>query len=211
MRVSRPSTAAPKSPLLCDPADKARLEARNAILQFERVRTIAASQFGQLALSPAILCDLHKMAIQGIYGCAGSLRTGPVSIGGTGHQPPDHTQVPSFVDEMCDYANGQTDPIHASAYLMWRLNWIHPFFGGNGRTSRAVSYLALLAGFGFELPGTTTVPDFITQARQPYYDALDAADAAYAQGQIDVIAMEFLIADLLKKQLATAPPPAGQS
>ncbi|MBL8221394.1 MAG: Fic family protein, partial [Bryobacterales bacterium] len=29
--------------------------------------------------------------------------------------------------------------------VMWRLNWIHPFFGGNGRTARSASYLVLCA------------------------------------------------------------------
>jgi hypothetical protein len=31
--------------------------------------------------------------------------------------------------------------IHLAAYLMWRLNWIHPFADGNGRTARMTSYV----------------------------------------------------------------------
>jgi hypothetical protein len=31
------------------------------------------------------------------------------------------------------------DPLHLSAYVLWRINWIHPFADGNGRTARMLS------------------------------------------------------------------------
>jgi Fic family protein len=104
---------------------------------------------------------------------------------------------------MCAYVNDGWDktPIHLAAYLMWRLNWIHPFFGGNGRTSRAVSYLILCAKLGFVLPGAQTIPDQIVAHRQPYFDALQAADAAWESGQLDLSQMESLLGDLLATQL----------
>ena len=95
-------------------------------------------------LDTDLVCEFQRIAITQIYSCAGSLRDGPVSIQGVAHQPPHHSEVPALVQEMCDYVNsnwGMT-AFHLSAYLMWRVNWIHPFAGGNGRTSRAVSYLA---------------------------------------------------------------------
>ncbi|HET9282483.1 MAG TPA: Fic family protein [Candidatus Angelobacter sp.] len=49
--------------------------------------------------------------------------------------------------------------IHLAAYVIWRLNWIHPFADGNGRTSRALSYLVLCTRLGERLPGTVTIPD----------------------------------------------------
>jgi len=84
---------------------------------------------------------------------------------------------------------------------MWRLNWIHPFADGNGRTSRAVSYLGLSCGLNLELTGTITVPDLIVRDKIPYYDALDAADAAWKAGRLDVSDMETLIQRLLAEQL----------
>jgi Fic family protein len=84
---------------------------------------------------------------------------------------------------------------------MWRLNWIHPFFGGNGRTSRAVSYLALCARLGFRLPGEETIPDQIVANRDPYYLALRAADNAWEERRLDVSQMEALMAELLARQL----------
>jgi hypothetical protein len=55
---------------------------------------------------------------------------------------------------------------------------------------------------GSVLPGTPTFPDLVKAHRDSYEDALDAADAAYKEGQTDVSAMEALIESLLAKQLA---------
>jgi Fic family protein len=94
-------------------------------------------------------------------------------------------------------------PIHLAAYVMWRLNWIHPFADGNGRTSRILSYVVLSIRAGFVLPGSPTIPDQIVDNRVPYFDALDAADDAYREGGIiDVSKMEELIGSLLATQLA---------
>jgi hypothetical protein len=51
-------------------------------------------------------------------------------------------------------------------------------------------------------PGTPTIPDQIVENRTPYFDALDAADAAWRNGRIDVSKMEELLGALLAKQLA---------
>ena len=106
---------------------------------------------------------------------------------------------------MCDYVNDLWDnssPIHLSSYVMWRVNWIHPFAGGNGRTARAVSYIVLCAKLGYRLPGTLTIPDQIVNNRFPYYDALDASDLAWQQNKLDVSAMEDLLSTLLACQLS---------
>jgi Fic family protein len=94
---------------------------------------------------------------------------------------------------------------------MWRLNWIHPFAGGNGRTSRAVSYLVLCARPGYRIPGTNTIPEQIVANRQPYYEALDEADAAWAKNTTDVRAMERLLAHALAVQLSSILEAAGGS
>ena len=103
---------------------------------------------------------------------------------------------------MCDFANAIDDAFELSAYLMWRLNWIHPFGDGNGRTSRAISYFALSVKLGMVLPGSPTIPEQIVQERGPYYHALDAADLAWSQGQVDVSEMSSLIQRLLQEQLS---------
>ena len=155
------------------------------------------------------MLELQRQAIQGIFPNAGQFRQIPIYIQNTSHNPPDWPEVPKLVSEMCDYANThQTDAVHVASYLMWRLNWIHPFNDGNGRTSRAVSYLALCAGLGMELPGTVTVPELIVRDRDPYYAALDKADAAWKLGTVDVSGMESLMTQLLTEQLQSAVRPS---
>ena len=155
-------------------------------------------------LRPSAIQSLHRIAIQDIYSCAGNYRTSQVQIRGTDHQPPPWQDVPGLVEEMCDYVNDHwtaATPVHLASYLMWRINWIHPFAGGNGRTSRAVSYLSLCCRLGYRLPGTLTIPDQIVVNREPYYGALDAADFAWSHGNVDVSAMEELLGSLLARQL----------
>lgn len=119
--------------------------------------------------------------------------------------PPAPTDVAELVDEMCDYVNDNWDtqsPLHLASYVMWRLNWIHPFEDGNGRTSRALSYLVLCVRTGYRLPGARTIPDRIAGNKFPYYGALDQADAAWkGAASVDVSKMEELLGDHLAGQL----------
>ncbi|MBV9180292.1 MAG: Fic family protein [Acidobacteria bacterium] len=68
---------------------------------------------------------------------------------------------------------GDRSAFHLAAYVMWRLNWIHPFVNGNGRTTRAVSYYVLCAKLEVYIPGVTTVPELIGHNKDPYYKALE--------------------------------------
>jgi Fic family protein len=193
----------PKGSCYRDLEDKRLVESRNGVIQAEFVLYTASNWRPGDRLTPELLRELQRLAVTQIYRCAGHFRDGPVSLQGARHAPPDHTEVPMLVDEMCAYVNTNwgKPPVHLCAYLMWRVNWIHPFFGGNGRTSRAVSYLVLCAALGFQLPGDPTIPDLIVADRDPYYDALRKADAACDLGKVDVSAMEDLMGSLLAKQL----------
>jgi Fic family protein len=105
---------------------------------------------------------------------------------------------------MCDYVNENWDtatPIHLAAYIMWRLNWIHPFADGNGRTARILSYVVMSIRAQAVLVGSPSMPAQIVENRNPYFEALDAADAAYRDGKIDVSKMEQLLSEMLAKQL----------
>lgn len=209
--IQRNSRPAPHQ-LFRDAQQKALLEARNGLIQFDEVLRLIDESKNGFALRPSIIQRLQRIAIQGIYTCAGNYRTSPVFIDGTNHAPPDASEVPEQVEAMCDYVNGRwadTSALHLSAYSMWKVNWIHPFSGGNGRTSRAVSYLVLCAKLGYRIPGTRTIPEQIVENRQPYYQALDAADAAWAERKIDVSVMEDLLADMLAGQLGSVLDAAG--
>jgi Fic family protein len=200
------------SPLLItDPDELARREAENGLRQFDSVigvveRYLADHWAFKLRLS--IILSLHRDALLGIHPLAGNFRPSTVEIRGSQHVPPDAWQVPELVEEMCDYINENWNvatPLHLAAYSMWRMNWIHPFADGNGRTARAVSYLVLCMKMRSRIPGGRTIPDLISENKNPYYDALEAADRSWAdQNVIDLAALETLLGDLLAAQLVSA-------
>lgn len=193
--------------LITDPNEVALREAQNGLRQFDEVLRIvrdARAADWEFELTPDLIKRLQWFATEGVWSSAGTFRLHEVCISNTTHQPPHFDQVPFLVDEMCTYANRNSDhPIHVASYLMWRLNWIHPFGDGNGRTSRAVSYLALSVSIKAELPGTPTIPDLIVrpETKLRYYSALDDADAAWQQNQLSLVSMEALLKELLTQQL----------
>jgi Fic family protein len=95
-------------------------------------------------------------------------------------------------------------PTVLAAYALWRLNWIHPFIEGNGRTARAACYYLICVKQERLLCGKKIVPERIRENRQPYYDALRAADRAWDQGHYNVTQLADYLAALLKAQLADA-------
>ncbi len=156
-------------PLYRDRLDKDRLEARNGILQYRLVGRLADQSLGVLSVTPDIIKSLHREAIRGVYSCAGQYRTWGVRLGSS-HKPPESRYVSGLVEEMCSRANRRTelDPIQVAAYLLWRLNWIHPFGGGNGRTSRALAELSLRICLDHKLHGKPTLTEQILDNREEY-------------------------------------------
>ena len=78
------------------------------------------------------------------------------------------------VQTMCEYVNENwtgKSAAHLAAYVLWKMNWIHPFADGNGRTARAVSYVVLSIKLDGLLPGTPTIPEQIATDKRPYYEA----------------------------------------
>src|SRR5271157_2441984 len=193
-------SARPEYQLYDSREQKAALEARNGLLLFEAIEKMVTDSKAGFSLTPNTLCTLHKIVIQDIYTCAGQFRTSPVYISRPGivdnsqHQPPAWPLVNSYVEEMCRYVNENfgKSPLHLAAYLMWRHNWIHPFMGGNGRTSRGLSYLVLNVRLGFNLPGHNTIAQQIEVNRDPYIKALTSADESARVGEVDLSDMEEL-------------------
>jgi len=198
-----PLPIVPKGTVYHDEEDKRRLESRNGYIQTQYIFDLAANWDADSRLTPEVIRETQRLAVNQIYRCAGHFRDQPVEIQGVVHQPPDHMDVADLVERMCDYVhdNWEQTPIHLASYLMWRMNWIHPFLGGNGRTARAISYLVLCAKLGFVLPGTKMIPDLIVENREPYFQALQSADRVWQEGGLDLTEMEGLLSDLLATQL----------
>ena len=193
--------------IISDPDKLARQEAFNVLRQFQTVIEMVESFLDPdrqpFRFRPSHLLQLHRAALNGISSYAGNFRPSDIEIGGSRHKPPPAHLVPEKVEELCDYVNEQwgKSPLHLAAYVMWKLNWIHPFTDGNGRTSRAASYLILCMKLGYVLPGKRTIPDQIAENKTPYYKALEAADTAWAGGKIDLTDMKHLLNAMLAEQL----------
>jgi Fic family protein len=201
--------------LIADPDERARREAKNGLRQFDSAIEQIESwlQPGRtFRLRPSAIMGSNRLALDGLTHYAGIYRPAGIAIGGSKHKPPESYLVPEFVEEMCDYvnANWARSLIHLSSYVLWRLNWIHPFVDGNGRTTRTISFVVLCVRLGYRLPGLNTIPEQISQDKRPYYRALELADSAYeSERKIDVSAMKALVGELLAKQLASVMREAG--
>jgi Fic family protein len=194
--------------LIADPKERARQEARNGLRQFDEV--IEQIEYWlqperPFKLRPSAILNLHRKALEGISAFAGVWRPAGIEITGSKHAPPPAHLVPELIEQMCDYVNGNRSksPVHLAAFTMWRMNWIHPFTDGNGRTSRALSYLVLCIRLRYRLPGVNTIPEQIAANKNPYYAALEAADKSRFPETLNVTEMETLLEDLLAKQLAS--------
>jgi Fic family protein len=203
--VDRKSEAESPS-LINDPTKLAEREAANALDQFDWAMSEVGGWVSKKKpnLKISMLLRLHRKAMDGIDSYAGNFRPAAVAIKGSGHQPISCDDVPSYIEDMFEYLDSNWDDktaIHLSSYVMWRLNWVHPFADGNGRTSRMLSYMVLCGSLGHLLPGTRTIPEQISEDKGPYYAALEAADKCYKAGRVDVSKMEKLLEDYLTVQL----------
>jgi len=164
------------------------------------------------ALRPSLIQQLQAVAVTGIEPYPGQWRTGPAKITKSKHVPSPAYLVGFQTQEMCDYVNDnwhEKTAFHLSAYVMWRLNWIHPFADGNGRTSRVASYIVLCAALNTLLPGSPTIPQQIQNDRTVYFRALEHADEAALSGRMDVSEMEAAIRGMLATQLLSVIERAG--
>jgi Fic family protein len=190
-----------------DDADpRSRTEAENSGRQARRLLELidqALEDPDAFEVTVAMICELNAIAVADLVPNPGGVRTRDVVIEFSSHEPPPWQDVPSLLEEMCEKLNaGELDPIETGAYALWRINWIHPFEDGNGRTARAVAYLVISTLLRQRLGGRVTLVERILWKKVPYYRALEAADESWRAGRLDVSAMAELVSDLLKDQLA---------
>ena len=160
---------------------------------------------GPVSFDKYLLWALNHVAVANISQFGGRFRKEPIYVGN--HKPPHFNEVSDWMDRFTStiqenwYIWTETE---LAAYGLWRLNWIHPFIEGNGRTARAACYFLLCVRAGFLLPGTKIVPERIRESRGSYEAALTAADRAWDAGHLDFTEMEKYLARLLQEQLEEA-------
>jgi Fic family protein len=210
MSEDRHSEAEPVE-LIADPVERAEREAENGVRQFkaavEVIKKYIHATGQKFRLTQSLILDIHHKALEGVHPLAGTYRNSPVMIGKSSHMPPRHVEVPDHVTDMCSYVNDHWEDrnaTHLAAYVLWRMNWIHPFADGNGRTARVVSYIVLSIKLNSLLPGTPTIPDQIAADKRPYYKALEDADDSWKREFLALASMESMLEGMLAQQLLSA-------
>ncbi|MGV2977114.1 Fic family protein [Roseibium alexandrii] len=176
------------------------------------VETGGLSETGcRLSPTSKALKELHRTGTLFLLEHPGEYRTKEVHIGNgevVVHKPPTCEEVEPLIDDFFHdlHINWPNyEPIDACAYALWRINWIHPFVNGNGRTARAFSYACLCLKFGFILPGTNTVTDLIMANRERFCAALKSVDESYDKGKLNLNDLTDFLTDLLIQQLESMP------
>src|SRR5258708_23242692 len=184
----------------------ARIKEQNLLRQYDLLANCVevGLKKGIEAFDKYTLWSLNAAAVANIAQFGGRFREQPIYVGN--HIPPHFKEVPNLVDQFISVIHEiwmiETHPTVLPAYALWRLNWIHPFIEGNGRTARAACYLLICMRQGALLPGKKIVPERIRENRQPYYAALQAADRHWEDGQFNVNELASYLAGLLADQLA---------
>ena len=191
-----------------DPELFARIQEQNLLRQYDLLTNCIeiGLRKGIEAFDKYTLWQLNYAAVSNIAQFGGRFREQPIYVGN--HIPPHFKEVPHLMDQFLSVIHElwtiDEHPTTLPAYALWRLNWIHPFVEGNGRTARAACYYLICMRAGRLLPGKKIVPERIRENRKPYYDALGEADRQWSEGHFDVSVLAAYLQDLLKAQLADA-------
>ncbi len=86
--------------------------------------------------------------------------------------PPEHSDIPSLLDELVEYVSTTDDhPLIIAGVVHYQLVTIHPFEDGNGRTARLMSgYILDLHGYGFN--GIGSLEEYFAYDSDEYYSSL---------------------------------------
>ena len=180
------------------------MEISNGARQYDFLRSIvtAAINVGRPFLSAQILKALNFQAIACLHTNAGEYRPCQVVVGT--HKPPEHYRVDALMDDFINQVNRAwetTDIVVLSTFVLWRMNYIHPFINGNGRTARAACYFVLCVKANGWLPGKMILPELIRRERDAYIEALADADKSFHDGNLDLTKLHQLVAKLLEEQI----------
>ena len=158
-------------------------------------------------INQVTICYLHALCMNILIPNAGDYRIVPVRVRKhvtRDYYPPEADQIPRFMKKFVEDLNKKWhshDHIQIAAFALWRLNWIHPFENGNGRTSRAFSYFLMSMKEEDNLPvrDDHSIDNLLqNKFRREYEQALEEADNG------NITPLEKLLEKLLIDQLSHA-------
>ena len=150
-----------------------------------------------------LICEFNRILTSGEESgnrMPGKFRESKVVIRNSDHTPPCWSEVRNLMTRLAEdvLRMWNEDRAKLHAYVLWKINWIHPFLDGNGRTSREFSYFLLCVKFGGLLPGDETITSQIQRNKDTHYIALSKADKG------DFSLLEKQSRSYLRKQLISA-------
>jgi hypothetical protein len=190
------------------------LEASNGIRHYDFLRSAVLTnlRIDRPFLSTTLLKAFNFHAIACLHTSAGEYR--PCQVGVGDHVPPPHYRVAAQMDDFINQVNRawETAPAMAlAAFVLWRLNYIHPFINGNGRTARAASYFVLCVKAQTWFPGDPILPELLRGVnRDEYVAALRHADSSAEKGPADLTPLRDLMDRLLNEQMGLPVPSAPE-
>jgi Fic family protein len=185
-----------------EPKDKSEQMILNNYRTMEQIRN-----WKDLPLTKELIFEIHSMITDGTLDrpdAAGRFRieeervvVEDTSSGDILHEPPHARELDQRLQEMCNFANGNTPeqfvhPVIRGIILHFWLAYDHPFVDGNGRTARALFYWLMLRS-GYWLFEFISISDIILKAPVKYgeaflYTETDQNDLTYfIIHQIEVI------------------------
>lgn len=128
----------------------------------------------------ADILELHRILAGEVMdqGEAGRYRMITVRVGQ--YRPPPPDAVSGLMFELLEWWNGaaaKLSPVLSSAILHYRIEAIHPFADGNGRTGRALALWELYRR-GFDTHHIFAVDEYYWEDRPAYYAALQGVREA---------------------------------
>ena len=103
------------------------------------------------------------------------------------HVPPNYEDMPSLVQELCDFINDDTGefihPIIKGIIIHYLIGYLHPFVNGNGRLARTLYYWYVMKK-GYWLMEYTSISRIIKASQTKYglayqYSETDESDITY--------------------------------
>ena len=192
------------------------LEVANGNRQYDFLRSLvsASLELNRHFLSQHLLKALNFHAIACLHTTAGEFRPCAVKVGD--YTPPEHYRVQAQMDDFVNTVNRSwetADPVVLATFVLWRLNHIHPFINGNGRTARAACLFVLCVKAGGWIGGEPILPELLKKNRDEYVQALRIADESLKTGNIDLTVLHSLVSRLLDELVSSIrdPIPAANS
>lgn len=151
--------------------------ARQEVVNYNQALNLATN----LALAPdfdwshMVFTAINGQILQGLpEGRQGRYRDGAVSIG-EAYDGPDASRVYDLMASLIDWIRSSGDhPLVRAALLHLNVLAIHPWFDGNGRTSRVMATLELLRA-GVRAPELVNIEPYLASHRDEYIAQLQAA------------------------------------